>query len=149
VFHAGFHSRGALRPGGAGPRLMLHELQRTMVVAMIAVRMVQAPVDEIIEMVSMGDRLMAAIWTMLMRCIMPFRRLIARAAIRVLRRYFDDMLIDAATFNVLKVPLIKIIDVVCMPNRNVATSRPMNVRLGSRSHDTSFSLAAPVTCPTV
>ena len=33
---------------------MLHELQRTMVVAMIAVRMVQAPVDEIIEMVSMG-----------------------------------------------------------------------------------------------
>jgi hypothetical protein len=128
---------------------MLHELQRTMVVAMIAVRMVQAPVDEIIEMVSMGDRLMAAIWTMLMRCIMPFRRLIARAAIRVLRRYFDDMLIDAATFNVLKVPLIKIIDVVCMPNRNVATSRPMNVRLGSRSHDTSFSLAAPVTCPTV
>ena len=149
MFHAGFHSRGALRPGGAGPRLMLHELQRTMVVAMIAVRMVQAPVDEIIEMVSMGDRLMAAIWTMLMRCIMPFRRLIARAAIRVLRRYFDDMLIDAATFNVLKVPLIKIIDVVCMPNRNVATSRPMNVRLGSRSHDTSFSLAAPVTCPTV
>ena len=149
MFHAGFHSRGALRPGGAGPRLMLHELQRTMVVAMIAVRMVQAPVDEIIEMVSMGDRLMAAIWTMLMRCIMPFRRLIARAAIRVLRRYFDDMLIDAATFKVLKVPLIKIIDVVCMPNRNVATSRPMNVRLGSRSHDTSFSLAAPVTCPTV
>ena len=46
---------------------------------------------------------MAAVWTMLMRCIMPFRRLTRRAAIRVLRRYFDDMLIDPAAFNVLKV----------------------------------------------
>jgi hypothetical protein len=130
---------------------MLHDLQWTMVVAMIAVRMVQAPVDEIIEMVSMGDRLMAAIWTMPMRCLVPFRRLVGRAAIRVLGCYFDDMLIDAAAFNVLEVSLIKIIDVVCMANRDVATSRPMNVRLGSRSHDTSFSafLAAPVTCPTV
>ena len=119
-----------------------------MVVAMIAVRMVQAPVDEIIEMVSMGDRLMAAIWTMPMRCLVPFRRLVGRAAIGILRCYFDDMLIDAAALNVLKVPLIKIIDVVCVPNRDVATSRPMNVRLGSRSHDISF-LAGPLICPTV
>ena len=33
---------------------MLHELQWTMAVAMIAVRMVQAPVDEIVEMISIG-----------------------------------------------------------------------------------------------
>ena len=64
----------------------------------------------------MGDRLVAAILTMLMRCIMPFRRPIGRAAIRVLRRYFDDMFIDAAAFNVFEVPLIKIIDVVSVPN---------------------------------
>ena len=80
----------------------MHDLQRTMVVAMIAVRMVQAPVDEIIDMVSMGDRLMAAIWTMPMRCIVPFRRLVGRAAIRVLGCYFDDVLVGAATFNVLQ-----------------------------------------------
>ena len=99
----------------------------------------------------MGDRLVAAIWTMLMRCIMPFRRPIGRAAIGILLCYFDDMLIDVAALNVLKVPLIKIIDVVCVPNRHVATPRPMNVHLGSRSHDTSFSafLAASLTCPPV
>ena len=70
-------------------------------------------------------------------CLVPLRRLLGRAAIRVLGCYLDDMLIDAAAFNVLKVPLIKIIDVVCVPNRDVTTSRPMNVRLGSRSHDTA------------
>jgi hypothetical protein len=130
---------------------MLHDLQWTMVVAMIAVRMVQASIDQIIDVGPMGDRLVAAIWTMLMRCIMPFGRPIGQAAIRVLRCYFDDMLIDVAALNVLKVPLIKIIDVVCVPNRDVATSRPMNVHLGSRSHDTSFSafLAGPLTCPAV
>ena len=117
---------------------MWHQLQRTMVVAMIAVRMVQPSIDWIIHMSPMGDRLVAAIWTMLMRCIMPFRRPIGRAAIRVLGCYFDDMLMDAAAFNVLEVPLIKIIDVVCVPNRDVATSRPMNVRLGSRSHALPF-----------
>ena len=41
----------------------------------------------------------------LMRCIMPFRPAIGRAAIRVLRCYFDDMLIDAAAFNVLEASL--------------------------------------------
>jgi hypothetical protein len=117
---------------------MLHDLERTMVVAMIAVRMVEAPVDEVIDMVSMGYRLMAAIWTMPMRCIVPSRRLVGRAAIRVLGCYFDDMVIDAAVFNVLEVPLIKIIDVVGVPNRDVATSRAVNVRLGARCHDTSF-----------
>jgi hypothetical protein len=130
---------------------MLHDLQWTMVVAMIAVRMVQASIDQIIDVAPMGDRLVAAIWTMLMRCIMPFRRPIGRAAIGILRFYFDDMLIDVAALNVLKVPLIKIIDVVGVPNRDVATSRPMNVRLGSRSHDISLSasLAGPLTCPAV
>jgi hypothetical protein len=127
---------------------MLHDLQWTMVVAMIAVRMVQASIDQIVDVSSMGDRLVAAVWTMLMRCIMPFRRPIGRAAIGVLRCYFDDMLINVAALDVLKVPLIKIIDVVCVPDRDVATSRPMNVRLGSRCHDTSF-LAGPLTCPTV
>ena len=127
---------------------MLHDLQWTMVVAMIAVRMVQASIDQIIDMITMGDRLMAAIWTMPMRCLVPLRRLVGRAPIRVLGCYFDDMLIDVAAFNVLKVPLIKIIDVVGVPNRDVATSRPMNVRLGSRSHDISF-LVGPLTCPTV
>ena len=125
---------------------MLHDLQRTMVVAMIAVRMVQASIDQIIDVGPMGDRLVAAIWTMLMRCIMPFRRPIGRAAIGILRCYFDDMLIDVAALNVLKVPLIKIIDVVGVPNRDMTTARPMNVRVGGRSHDTSFLafLATPV-----
>ena len=86
----------------------------------------------------MGDRLVAAIWTMLMRCIVPFRRPVGRAAIRVLGCYFDDVLVDAAVFNVLQVSLIEIIDVVCVANRDVATVRPVNVRLGVRCHDTSF-----------
>lgn len=117
---------------------MLHDLQRTMVIAMIAVRMVQAPVDEIIDMVSMGDGLMAAIWAMPMRCIVPFRRLVGRAAIGVLGCNFDDVLVGAATFNMLQASLIKIIDVVSMANRDVATARPVNMRLSARCHDTSF-----------
>jgi hypothetical protein len=118
----------------------LGHLYRSVVVAMVAMGMMQPSIHEVIDMIPMGDRLMATIWTMLMRCIMPFRRAIGRAAIGVLRCNFHDMLIDAAAFNVLEVPLIKIIDVVGVPNRHVATSRPMNVRLGSRSHDTSFCL---------
>jgi hypothetical protein len=116
----------------------LGQLYRSVVIAMVVMGMMQPSIHEVIDMISMGDRLMAAIWTMLMRCIMPFRRAIWHAAIRVLCCYFDNMLIDAAAFKVLEVPLIKIIDVVGVPNRDVATSGPMNVRLGCRSHDSSF-----------
>ena len=69
---------------------------------MIAMGMMQPSIHEVIDMIPMGDRLMATIWTMLMRCIMPFRRAIGRAAIGVLRCNFHDMLIDAAAFNVLR-----------------------------------------------
>jgi hypothetical protein len=109
-----------------------------MVVTVIAMRMMQPSIDEIIDMVSMWHRLMAAIWTMVVCCVVSFRRTLTPAAIRVLRCYFDDVLIDAIAFNMLEMSLIQIIDVIGVSNRDMATAWPVNMHVAGRSHDSSF-----------
>ena len=48
---------------GRGP---LCELDSAMVVAMIAVRVMQASVDEIVDMIAVGDGIVAAAWAVSM-----------------------------------------------------------------------------------
>lgn len=61
------------------------QLHLSMVVAVLAVRMMQAAIDQIVDMVSMRYGLMAAASTMHMRSVMTGRRLIGGTAIRILR----------------------------------------------------------------
>ena len=48
---------------GTGP---LCELHRAVIVAMIAVRVMQASVDEIVDMIAVGNGFMAAAWAVSM-----------------------------------------------------------------------------------
>jgi hypothetical protein len=113
-------------------------LQRIVIVTVIAMRMMQPSVDEVIDMVSMGHRLMAAIRTMLVCRVVSFRRTLTLAAIGVLRCYFDDVLVDAIAFNMLEMSMIEIIDVIGVLNRGMATAWPVNMHVAGRRHDNPF-----------
>jgi hypothetical protein len=65
-----------------------------MVVTMIAVGVVQVALDEIIDMVAVGHRLVAAIWAVFVRDLVTAAIVVGRAALRVLRTDFQDMLLD-------------------------------------------------------
>jgi hypothetical protein len=118
------------------------DIQRTVVVAMIAMRMVQAPVDQIIHVVAMGDSLMAAARAMPMRRIMSTGAMLRRAAIGIRCRDFDDMLIDSAIMNVMQMAVVEIVDMAPMRNRDVTAARPMDVigvnRTIGGGHECSF-----------
>lgn len=65
-----------------------------MIVTMIAMGMMQVALDEIIDMVAVGHRLVPAIGAMYVRGLVTAAIVVGRAALRVLRTDFQDMLLN-------------------------------------------------------
>ncbi len=65
-----------------------------MIVAMIAVRMVEMSIDQIVDMVAMGNRFMTAARPMDMGGVMAAAMVIGGATLRIGRRNLNRMLVD-------------------------------------------------------
>jgi hypothetical protein len=94
---------------------------------MIAVRMMQASINQIIDVVAMRNGFVAAARTMLMGCFMAARAMRQRAPIGIGFADFDHVLFGASVMNVLQMAMIEIIDMVAVPNRDVAAAWSMRV----------------------
>jgi hypothetical protein len=81
---------------------------------MIAVRMVQVPVHQIIDMVAVRDRLVPAAGAVLVGALC-----FGRAAGRIGRVYSDDMLVDVVAVHVVQVAVVQIVDVAIMADSDV------------------------------
>jgi hypothetical protein len=92
---------------------------------MIAVRMVQVAINEIIDMVPVRHRLVATIRAVPMSTVVPATIMVGRAALGVLRTYFQDMLLNKRRASepdrMVEVPVMKVIDVVDVSDSGVAT----------------------------
>src|ERR1700738_1128402 len=108
---------------------------------MIAVRMVQAAVHQIVEMVAMRHPFMPAVWTVLVGAG-DFRR--ALHGICGVDR--DDMLVDVIFMHVVEMAVVKVVDMAIMANSRVPAARAMLVGMigmmlvGAGRHLVSFLL---------
>jgi hypothetical protein len=105
---------------------------------MVAVRMVQPPIDEIIDVVTMGDRLMAAAWAMATPRLTPSRPMLWRTAIGIRCSYFHHVLIDASVLHMMQMAVFDIVDVTIVSNRGVIAAWPVNMGMIGRRHSDSF-----------
>jgi hypothetical protein len=96
---------------------------------MIAVRVVQVSIDQIVDMVAMWHRFMTATGTVPMSRIMSAAAVLQRAAIRIRCTHFDDMFIDVIFMRMMEMAIVKIIDVTPMSNGNLTTAWSMDVRM--------------------
>ena len=80
--------------------------QRTVIVAMIAVRMVEASVDQVIKVVAMRNRLMAAARTMAMRLIMSGSTMLWVAPVRIRGANFNHVFVSALRFHMLQMAMV-------------------------------------------
>ncbi len=99
--------------------LTLHGLQRAVIIAMVAVRMVEAAVDEVIDMVAVRNRLMPAAGPMDVPRLMTLVAIIRRALVRVSRAHFDDVLIDLVSVLMVEVAIVQVVDVITVLDREV------------------------------
>jgi hypothetical protein len=106
------------------------------IVTVIAMRMMQPAVHEVIDVVTMRYRFVSAMWGMLV-CAAGFRR--AVHGICGVDR--DDMFVDVILMHMVEMAVVKIIHMAVMANRGVPTVLAMlmgvvgMMLLGARGHD--------------
>ena len=86
------------------------QFEGPVIVAMAAVRVVQMAIDEIVYMVAMRNRLMAAVCAVDMIRSMAAALVVRSAAVRICGGDFDSVLIDMVAVNMVKMAVVQIID---------------------------------------
>ena len=96
-----------------------------MVVAVIAMLVMKAAVDEIVDVIAMGDSLVPTARAVNMSGLVALMPVLGRAARGVCLADFDHMLGDAIAFGMMQVAVMEIIDVVAMAHRQMSAVRAM------------------------
>lgn len=92
-----------------------------MVVAVIAVRMMQPSVDQIVGMVTMRDCLVSAAGAVRMAGALDVRRAINR----IVCAHRNDVLIDVVAVHVVQMTVMQIVDVAIVLDRRMPAARTM------------------------
>jgi hypothetical protein len=117
-----------------------------MVVAMIAVRMMQAPVHEVIDVIAMWNGVVPATRTVRVRA--PS---LGSAMHRIGSANGNDMLVDMIPMHVVEVPVVQIVDMTVMADRSMPAVRAVLVAMigvvlfVAGGHRFSFRLFLPDT----
>ena len=96
-----------------------------MVVAVIAMRMVQVPRNMIIDMIAVRHRFMAAARAMGMIGFVATAAMIRGAVIRIAAGDADHMLVDMAFVRVVKMAVMQVVDVIAVAHGRVPATGPM------------------------
>ena len=117
-----------------------------MVVAMVAVRMVQVVGDAVVDVIAVRHRLVTAIRAVDMPGLVAAAAVVRRALIGVIARNLDHVLVDMIVMRVVEMALMQVVDVAGMAHGGVAATRPMTMGMvgvagvGAGSHfQSSFS----------
>lgn len=98
-----------------------------MVVAVVSVRMMQVAVDQVVGVVSVRHRLVAAARAMLMAGFMAFTSMVRRVTVGVLCRYRHGVIIDVTFVLVVEMAVVQVVGVAFVGNRGVAAVRSVLV----------------------
>jgi hypothetical protein len=101
-------------------------LQRPVVVAVVSVNVVQLAVDQVIRVVSVWHRLMAAAGPMTVVGAVAVRE-VGGAMSRVLLVHRDAVLVDVVAVRVVKTSVVEVVDVAVVLDCRVAATRAMLV----------------------
>jgi hypothetical protein len=99
------------------------------IVAVIAVRMMQMPVHEVIDMIAVRDCSMATIGAVLVSGFVALAAVLGSAIGRVGRAYGQGMLLHLGALDVVQVAILQIIDMALVYDAGVAAIWAMLVRV--------------------
>jgi hypothetical protein len=98
-----------------------------MIIAVVAMSMVQVPIYEEIDMIAMRHLLVAAVRAVPVRLVVAAAAVAWRAGGRVLRRFRNRVLVHVVAVHVVQVTLVQVIDVAFVLDRGVAAVLPVDV----------------------
>ena len=98
-----------------------------MVVAMVAVRVVQVAIDQVVDVVTVWDGFVAATGAMDVAGFVAAASVLGRAAVGVGGRDGDHVLVDVVAVRVVQVTVVQVVDVAIMADGRVAAAGAMGV----------------------
>lgn len=111
----------------ARARSLLDDFERPVVVAMIAMRMVEMPIDKVVHVIAVRHDLMSASRPMHVSRLMTPAAMRRRALIGVVRVYLDRVLIDMIAVGMMEMAIMQIVGVVAVTNGGMAAAGTMPV----------------------
>ncbi|HEU4855105.1 MAG TPA: hypothetical protein VFS89_07450, partial [Nitrosospira sp.] len=87
-----------------------------MIVTMIIVGVMEVPIDQIVDVVAVGDSFMSAIRPVHMFLLVSRAFVGGCATVRIDLRYIYHMFIDMVPVRVMQVAIVQIIDMIAMHN---------------------------------
>jgi len=97
------------------------------VVTVPLVQVVEVAGDEVVDVVAVRKRFVAAVGPVLVACGVSRARVAMRATIRVRPTYRQTMLVDMTAVHVVKVALVEIVGVPFVTDRLVSAARAVHV----------------------
>ena len=102
-------------------------LQRPVIVAMVAVRMMQMAIDQVVDVIAVRDLRMAAVWAMHVAYRVAVAAVIWRTRNRIEGRHREDAFVHMIVMHVMQMTIVQIVDVPIVVNRQVAASRSVRM----------------------
>lgn len=94
---------------------------------MPAMRVVQVPGHQVIDMIAMRHRFVTASRSMLVSRIVTRALVLWCAGIRIGSTHFDHVLIEMIPVRLMQMTVVQIVDMVVVPDGHMTTPRTMNV----------------------
>ena len=116
---------------------------------MVAVRMMQVAINQIVHMVPMRYRFVTTCRPMLVTCIVTGATMLRSALVGIDRGDLDDMFIDMVAMDMMEMPVVQIVDMAvmldgCMPAIWAVDMRMIGMLgVGACRHGNASSLCAP------
>lgn len=101
------------------------KFNRAVVVAMIAVWVMQVAVDQIVDMIAVRYRLVSASGPVNVIRGMGAAIMVRRTSIRIFRADLDPMFVYVVTMWMMQMPVMQIVDVIAVPDSGMAAVRAM------------------------
>lgn len=94
---------------------------------MAAVRMVQVPGHQVVQVIAVRNRFMTAAGSMFVSGFMPPARMIRRASRGIRRAQSEHMLVHMVAMRLMQVPVVQIVDMAVVGNSQMPAAFAMNV----------------------
>ena len=123
---SGFYRTGACRFNENRGDLR-SRFQWTMVIAMVSVGMMETPFNQVIHVVTVRDGSMAALGAMDVLRLVTVGSM--SAVVRIGTADFNDVLVHVVAMRMVKMAVMKVVNMIAMLHRRVAAIWAMNVRM--------------------
>ena len=100
-----------------------------MVVAMVAMRMMQVSIDQIIDVIAMRHGFVSAARPMHVSGVMPRAAVLRRAGIGIGRGHLDHMLVDMIAMGMMQMAVMEVVHVTAMLHGRVPATGAMDMRM--------------------